>query len=377
MPVVPMHKTRLLELDGIRGIAISAVFLFHLSQYSHQFNETLFGKIVAAVCDLGWAGVDLFFVLSGFLITSILLDTKDKLGYFKNFYVRRLLRIFPLYYLILVSVAVLFRTFPGLRTWYADVYFSQVWYWADLQNWLSATHSASEFNPSFLIHFWSLAIEEQFYLFWPFLVWWFDRRSLLAVCSGLVALPLGIRLAVASMDTSDAAQHLLYFSTVTRLDSLAMGAIAAICLGIELPRFQLRLYSMAIGVPSLVALAFIVVRGPRNFWGNVPLETIGLTFTGAASVALLLYGLGGSFLLKLTALRTIGKYSYALYVFHVPVIVLTSSLLTRAKVNGISFVIVLATVATSATFGLAYLSWHFVEKRFLAQKAHFEFVKPS
>jgi peptidoglycan/LPS O-acetylase OafA/YrhL len=377
MQAVRIHKTRLLELDGIRGIAISAVFLFHLSQFSHQINGTLFGKIVIAACDLGWVGVDLFFVLSGFLITSILLDTKDTPGYFKNFYARRLLRIFPLYYLILASVAVLFLAFPGMRTWYGDVYSSQAWYWADLQNWLSAAHSGAAFNPGFLGHFWSLAIEEQFYLFWPFLVWCLDRRSLLAVCTGLVVLPLGIRLAVACVDTSNAAQQLLYFSTVTRFDSLAMGAIVAICLGIEIPKFRLRFYSMVIGVPSLVALAFIVTHGPRDFWGNLPLETIGLTFTGAASVALVLYGLGGAFFLKWTVLRTIGKYSYALYIFHLPVLMITSSLLMRTKVNGISFVIALAAVATSATFTLAYLSWHFVEKRFLAQKARFDFAKPT
>lgn len=298
-------------------------------------------------------------------------------GYFQNFYARRVLRVFPLYYFFLASVAVLFLAVPVMRNKFADVYSSQGWYWVYLQNWLTAIHSGAQLQSAFLGHFWSLAIEEQFYIFWPFLVWRFDRRSLLAVCGGLIGLSLAIRLAVASVDTSNQAQQLLYVSTVTRLDCLAMGAIAAIfLLSVEASKPQLRFLSMALGVPSLVALAIIVTHGPHRFWGNWPMTTVGLTFTGAASVALLLYGLGGSFFLKWTALRTIGKYSYALYVFHWPVILMTNSILMHAKVTGMPFVLIFCSVATGTTVGLAYLSWHIIEKRFLAQKVRFEFIKP-
>ena len=376
MPAIHIHKTRLLELDGIRGIAISAVFLFHSAPFIRQHNETHIGNFVLDIFDLGWAGVDLFFVLSGFLITSILLDTKAAPGYFQNFYARRVLRIFPLYYLLLASVAVFFLAVPVLRDKYADVYASQGWYWVYLQNWLEALQSGPEFQAAFLGHFWSLAIEEKFYIFWPFLVWFFARRSLLAVCSGLIGLSLVIRLAVASADTSHSAQQFLYFSTITRLDCLAMGAVTAIFLSVEASKEQLRFYSRALGVPSLAALAVIAAQGPHRFWGNWPMATVGLTLTGTASIALLLYGLGGSLFLKWTALRAIGKYSYALYVFHWPVIMITNSLLTHARLNGIPFVLIFASVATGTTFGLAYLSWHIIEKRFLAQKVRFEFVKP-
>lgn len=81
MPVIHIHKTRSLELDGIRGIAISAVFLFHSAPLIRQHSENHIGAFVLDIFDLGWAGVDLFFVLSGFLITSILLDTKDAAAY--------------------------------------------------------------------------------------------------------------------------------------------------------------------------------------------------------------------------------------------------------------------------------------------------------
>jgi peptidoglycan/LPS O-acetylase OafA/YrhL len=376
MPVVHIHKTRLLELDGIRGIAISAVFLFHSGSYIGQHNETRIGKFVLRIFDCGWVGVDLFFVLSGFLITSILLDTKDEPGYFRNFYARRVLRIFPLYYLALASIAVLFVAVPILREKYADIYSKQGWFWVYLQNWLSAIYGW-KFNAGFLGHFWSLAIEEQFYLFWPFLVWFFDRRSLLFVCGGLVGLSLVGRVAVAVLDTSGSAQQFLYYSTVTRFDCLAMGAIAAIFLGVETSNEQLRLCSIALGVPSLVVLAVLVDHGPYSFWGNWPMATLGLTLTGTASSALLLYGLGGSSFLKWRILRTIGKYSYAIYVFHFPVIIAINSLLSHAKVSGISFIIIFASASAGATFSLAYLSWHIVEKRFLAQKARFEFVKPD
>lgn len=372
MPIIHMHKKRLLELDGIRGIAISAVFLFHLKPYIRQHFETQFSKFVVDLFELGWAGVDLFFVLSGFLITSILLDTKTAPGYFYNFYMRRILRIFPVYYLFLGSVALLFLAVPVMRDNYADVYALQAWYWVYLQNWL---HAIRQFQPAFFGHFWSLAIEEQFYIFWPLLVWLLDRCSFLVVCGGLIGLSLAIRLVVASIDTSPQAVDFIYFSTVTRLDCLAMGAIAATLLRGGTSKEQLMLYSTVLGVPSLVGLSIICAHGPLRFWDSGLMATVGLTFTGAASVAVLLYGLQGSSFLKWTALRTIGKYSYALYVFHFPVIIITNFLLTRANLNGITFVLMFALVATSTSFGLAYLSWHIIEKRFLAQKARFAFVK--
>jgi peptidoglycan/LPS O-acetylase OafA/YrhL len=369
---INVHQTRVLELDGIRGIAISAVFLFHLGGFIHEHVKTQIGQFVLHAFGLGWVGVDLFFVLSGFLITSILIETKEEPGYFRNFYARRVLRIFPLYYLCLAIVAALFLALPAARGSYAGLYQAQVWYWVHLQNWISAF---SPFPAAFLGHFWSLAIEEQFYIFWPLVVWFLDRRFLLLVCCAIAGSSLAIRLGVAIIAPSDQAQVFLYYSTVTRLDCIAMGAIAAIVVEEGISRQQLRFYAMAVGLPSLLALSAIAVTNTSEFWGNWPMATVGLTFSAAASVGVLLHGLRGSRFLRWTPLRVIGLYSYAAYLVHWPVMMITDRLLAHADITGATFVSLFVPISLGATFALAYLSWHLIEKRCLAQRARFAAVQ--
>jgi hypothetical protein len=123
---------------------------------------------ILRVLDLGWSGVDLFFVLSGFLITGILLDSRESHGYFRTFYARRVLRIFPLFFAYLFLVLVVFRYawiwYSGRDLWSAT---NPWWYFSYLLNW-KPDHG---YNDLYLGHLWSLAIEEQFYLVWPLVVW--------------------------------------------------------------------------------------------------------------------------------------------------------------------------------------------------------------
>ena len=368
------NSTRLEELDGIRGIAISAVFLFHLGPMISERIDSQIDRFIVRMFDLGWAGVDLFFVLSGFLITSILLETKQTQGYFKNFYARRILRIFPIYYFSLIAVAFVFLRFPTIREKYSDLYDSQGWYWLYLQNWMQATNL--QFHPSLFGHFWSLAIEEQFYLFWPLLVWLLDRSTLRVVCCGLIGLSFSLRMILGGIDFSPEVQKFLYFSTITRLDCLAIGSVAAtFLLGRTIASQQLRRWSLSLGIPSLVVLVFIIVRGPLTIENNWPMTTFGLTFTAAAALALLLYGLAGSRFLRLRPLKAIGKYSYALYIFHWPVIVVSYYFLVHAKIDGAFFIPIYVLLTISFSFLLAFLSWHAIEKRFLALKGRFESKK--
>src|SRR5262249_26236749 len=116
----------------------------------------------------------------------------------------------------------------------------------------------------------------------------------------------------------------------------------------------------------------------ESFWGNWPMATVGLTLTGAGSAGLILYGLQGTKtapgrFLRSAPLRMIGKFSYALYALHWPVMLLANSLLGHLHVNGRSFTILFVLIAPTATFGLAWLSWHLIEKRFLGLKDHFQF----
>src|SRR5579884_1024639 len=206
---------RLPGLDALRGVAILVVMLHH----SVQIVPLPRLQNVAAA---GWLGVDLFFVLSGFLITGILLDARDDRRYFRNFYMRRVLRIFPLYYGVLAANLLLVLTLPHLHRFLH----LHAWLWTYTTNIKIAIANEYPFaiGRMRLDHFWTLAVEEHFYLLWPLLVWALNRRALAVVCCLiLVASPL-LRWAISTPG------HMVapYVLTPCRMDSLAAGALGAI-----------------------------------------------------------------------------------------------------------------------------------------------------
>lgn len=202
----------ILPLDGLRGVAVLSVLVFHF----WQGTPHLFATIPAAgLLSIGQKGVDLFFVLSGFLITGILLQTKEKPHYFRNFYGRRSLRIFPLYYAVVIG-CVLVALFAADRTAAAKTW----WYFVYLQN------VADTFRPDAIIgpgHFWSLAIEEQFYLVWPLIVLFLGRNQLLLLTACLFVGAAVIRVLFISRGID------VFTFTLCRMDTLALGAMLAIC----------------------------------------------------------------------------------------------------------------------------------------------------
>ena len=157
-------------LDGLRGVAILAVMLFHLiTACGYGSDAWVTRKIIGLTVGL-WSGVDLFFALSGFLITGILLRARDQPSYFKNFYMRRALRIFPLYYAALIAIFVVLPYFVVIDTPAVQrVYDAQGWLWAYSEDVAIFVHNEDFFDPDWLWvgHFWSLAVEEHFYLVWP------------------------------------------------------------------------------------------------------------------------------------------------------------------------------------------------------------------
>ena len=181
---VPFGK-RLMSLDGLRGIAILAVIAEHTLRLFHP--TSVLSRLWAAFQESSWAGVDLFFVLSGFLITGILLDSRHDKRYFLNFYARRTLRIFPLYYAVLVIAILIVPAVMGfskLPELYSRLVANQLWLWTYLQNFAQASgpHALPGFG-----HFWSLAVEEQFYWVWPLAVFLLPRRHLFRLCITLCA----------------------------------------------------------------------------------------------------------------------------------------------------------------------------------------------
>src|SRR5260221_2149669 len=206
---------RLPTLDGLRAIAILLVV-------PHNLNLMVtFGGVAhlfLAVLYRGWIGVQLFFVLSGFLITGILLDARDAPDYYRSFFVRRALRIFPLYYATLLVLLMLLPAL-GLVSFERDP-MVELSCWAYFSNWYGPFHPL----PQPLSHFWSLAIEEQFYLLWPFAI---HRRSagwVLRLCLAIAAASLLVRVVMllAGLPT-----QAIYTFLVTRIDALAPGGAAA------------------------------------------------------------------------------------------------------------------------------------------------------
>ncbi len=247
---------RLKSLDGLRGIAVLSVIAFHTLRVTGQ--EGLWGRAFSRLQETAWAGVDLFFVLSGFLITGILLDTRNSPNYFKTFFARRTLRIFPLYYGVLAVAIIAVPAILGpahLPDLYPRLLANQVWLWTYTANYLQATgaHTLPGFG-----HFWSLAIEEQFYWFWPAVVYFASRRKLFHICLVVCLTSPVLRLVL--IEFAGIREWAIRQYTFTRADALLAGALVAVLVREpELLRQFRGLIIAAIGFSS-VALTAIAIR---------------------------------------------------------------------------------------------------------------------
>lgn len=207
-------------LEGIRGYGFLLVFCGHYfwpEQLAHP--GTLRLKFLTSLWSLGLFAVPTFFVLSGYLIGGILYDTRNREGYFKVFYTRRILRVFPVYYVTLLAIG----CFYAIRGIVPNQYFWQHFFY--IQN-LLPDYAKPHGGPVTMIHFWSLAVEEQFYLLWPLIVWLCpDRRKLIGIASAFIACSFGIRLAAPLFSSSP--EPILYF-TPTRVDAILLGVVLAL-----------------------------------------------------------------------------------------------------------------------------------------------------
>jgi peptidoglycan/LPS O-acetylase OafA/YrhL len=364
-------------LDGVRGVAILLVVVFHFGGLG------LSAAAPAKLFARGWMGVDLFFVLSGFLITGILLDTKGATNRFLSFYTRRFLRIFPVYYLTLLLWFVLL---PRLTTIPASDTRPELapWYWLYLSNWLGAD------SVRMLNHFWSLAIEEQFYLVWPTIVFLCRRRTLAAIAVAVLLGALVLR-GYLVLGRSESFQ-IAYRGTFARADTLVVGALCA--LAVRTPRVTVFIVHSWRRLAAAIAGGWLVVASlSRGFALETHVvQTAGFSMTALLS-GLIVVGCvlpnsqavgqtagSGSTLLKrmlsVRLLRRLGKVSYGMYVIHWPLFLLSGDLVKRIP-RLLAFVAttpgLLAYVAAGVlgTFLCAVLSWHLFEKHFLGLKDHF------
>jgi len=388
---------RIPVLDGIRGIAVLLVMTYHFwvvgiagnapsSSASSSSAATLsWEHVYAYVAGMGWIGVDLFFVLSGFLITGILCDSRESPHYFRVFYGRRTVRIFPLYY---AALTIFFLLGPSVmahiyRPALADIESGttvKLFAWTYLLNWYEGFKGWNAVAHT-LQHFWSLSIEEQFYLIWPFLVLKLARRRLMAACFSLMAVALALRALLYWLHLPFAA----YTWTICRADSLAVGAAVALAARDPGDWKLLLKWARRLALPALAAIILARILNPRCTVGpgDTPtffMNTFELTLTGiffAASIALAvashLKSLGHR-LLASSFLRFFGKYSYCLYICHLPVIVvfakagLNSTHLAGKLHSELLAVLAVDAAAFAASIVIAFLSWHLYEKQWLKLK---------
>src|SRR3954453_14091705 len=208
---VELPRGHIPALDAIRGLAIVVVTLYRIGGGGDGPASAIGHSWLMA---LGQRGVDLFFVLSGFLITGILFDAKGKEHYFRNFYVRRALRIFPLYYAALVAAIVILPLFgSSYAVAFRPAVAAQAWLWLYGANLLQAIEGAWCLGP--LNHFWSLAIEEHFYLLWPAVIYFASRRTAMGISGGLFLLSIVTRAVWLASGGNDVAAEVL---TPLRMD---------------------------------------------------------------------------------------------------------------------------------------------------------------
>lgn len=313
----PPAARHLPALDGVRGLALLAVLAFHF--VAHGPGEAAWPASVRTVALGGWAGVDLFFVLSGFLITRILLASRGKTGAMRVFYARRALRIFPLYYtlLALLTVGLLIA---GRGRLLGDEPFNLAALWLYLTNFNVATHGfgAAIFRQVQGTHLWTLAIEEQFYLVWPLLMLFAPRRTLLPICLAVIALSPVLRVLRLNVGSSYEA---VYVSTECRVDSLAWGAfVAVLAAGVSINRLH-RIGSVLLLLGGAAVGGVLAWSRSASEYGYA-MQTLGYTAL-AATFAGWIGRLVSRYdtphvLLTRRWLTTIGRYSYAAYLFHIP-----------------------------------------------------------
>jgi peptidoglycan/LPS O-acetylase OafA/YrhL len=381
--LVPPAGTHIPVLDGIRGVAVLLVMLCH---FVSTGPDTFVGRLVVRVFDAGWSGVDLFFVLSGFLITGILYDTRGQRGYFRSFYARRVLRIFPLYYGFLIICFVILPHVHSFSPAMEKMAAHQAWLWAYASNLIMARQGHWLFEADWLRlgHFWTLAIEEQFYLVWPLVVFLLPRRPLILVCIACMVAALGIRTGLVLHGSRPITVGLLTFS---RFDALSVGALAAVvvrggCHGHDLLRSS-RVVTMLLGT---AILGVAIWRGQWDAADPV-VQTVGFSMLNLFFAGVLLLVVAPHRdndnpvrrLFSSAFLRWFGTYSYAMYVFHVTLVPVFDQVFPVKRLSPMLHstylaMTVYALAATAITALAAYASWHLYEKHFLKLKRH---VAPS
>jgi peptidoglycan/LPS O-acetylase OafA/YrhL len=347
---------------------------------------------VAWAANYGAYGVDLFFVLSGFLITGILFDARSKPHYFRNFYVRRALRIFPLYYLVLAGLFLVLPWIPRFQAGaLSEIRPHQAWAWLYGVNFYNGIRGG--YSLPYLDHFWSLSVEEHFYFVWPLLVWFLGRRPRALLVTSLVV-GLGALVARISAGVAAATDPWLLFGhpitpvsifvlTPFRLDGLALGGFLAILARQPggLDRIVRSTPRVALGAGALLVTSFAWNRftDAGRAW-MAPIRGSLILILLAALLLRALTAPAGSLssrFFRSAPMTWLGVYSYGLYVYHhffsFYFIRHQTEFALAARLgipHGVA-VLLQAAVGAAASCLVAWASYQLFEKRCLALKERF------
>ncbi len=358
-------------IDGLRGLAILLVLWYHAlflfpqrAVAALQGGHAWFWKLAYG----GWMGVDLFFVISGFLITSILLSTKSTSDQMLIFWLRRGLRILPLAMVYLLFLAFSCYTLAdpfGIEFGHQD-FLTYACYFGNVHI------MANGWQPLVVMVLWSLAVEEQFYLFWPFVVRHCTRRRLFTVCLTIIATAPGVRFLV----DQTVGYPATYVCTFCRLDALAVGGALAVVWTNRRQQAMLRGWSRRLLPFALALLAWTLIRGfgPSQPEGHPIYFTIcGYTWIAFAFAIVMVVALDDRHILASClandVLRSVGTVSYGLYVWHCCVGVAVRNAVNQAGWRSDLGAAILVWV--TASLGVAHLSWVLLERPLLQLKRFF------